>query len=380
MISSDDVSVDLRNDNISNVSFICQKEHIFVTPYSERPIIGTLSVRSCYAITIHHKEKTCLIHWDDNTNRQELDRIMKEFLDDKILLTDCRINIAGGWKTAEESNKTGLFLLNYFSKYPVSRQGFQEKHEEIDLKDPTGTGFSQVLIDAKTGHITLSSDWIKNDWTREGTTTPPKCFGPYFNMRRQAMKYLDTIHEQLDQYKDSGTPLLPPCNDYLATQTKQIKKLSILARDNKIGELIQLLDVSIVDINMPAASNAQGWTALHYACCKGNFKCAEILVSHGADIRIKNDNQKTPLMLMTDTKEKEKLEVLWHTMQQSINKYGDGGLRGFAIYSRHPDRLGSEYRTQVEAVYNQIDDDASRTATIEALKKDDDATKLLVSG
>lgn len=50
-------------------------------------------------------------------------------------------------------------------------------------------------------------------------------------------------------------------------------------------------------VNVNSQNKMNGWTALHWACKRGNVKCKDLLLSWGADVEIKNNDGQIPLSL-----------------------------------------------------------------------------------
>ena len=72
-----------------------------------------------------------------------------------------------------------------------------------------------------------------------------------------------------------------------------LQKLENAVKQNDFEELEELLNQGI-DPNT-ALTKHWGDTALHIAACRGNFKCIEILLAHGANAETLNDDGISPL-------------------------------------------------------------------------------------
>ncbi|KAJ8946303.1 hypothetical protein NQ318_004192 [Aromia moschata] len=73
--------------------------------------------------------------------------------------------------------------------------------------------------------------------------------------------------------------------------------------EEKLREAACLGDIEAVtallseNIDVNAQNSVNGWTALHWACKRGNEEVAKLLVSHGADKSIKTFKGETPIDL-----------------------------------------------------------------------------------
>lgn len=328
-------------DDADVVSLVLQKEYLFVSQNSPKPLIGTVSVRGCYAITLYHSKKSGIIHWDDNTKYSELQRVIDKFLDGKLLPQDCQVNVVGGWKDDKESLASGEFLIGFFlaKGFQLSRDNFQTKKSKGQL---SAQGFSLVVLDSRDGKIKLSDKWPNDDVVKHD-------FGPEPEERERSRKYMDKTHGQTEGYPDSGTKLIS-IDAFPVMKKQQIHALCAAARDGKKDEVIRLLDNGIIDITM-CSDEISRWTALHFACKMGHFECAKILVQNGADIHQKNSKGHTALDLIKNDKEtRGRLEVLWELVQFNIQRSGEHGLRALAMHARHPEYLETQMRDQVALV------------------------------
>lgn len=321
---------------LKSLALITQKEYMFNHTESGYQAIGTESVRGCYAITIYHPSKQAIIHWDDNTKRNQLDKLISEFLVDMTSQT-CTVNLAGGWRDHKESANTGEYLKAAFEDkgFKVTLHGYQEK---TDQGDWSAQGYSRVILNCVTGEIDLSDNW------------DPACrivgeYGPDIEDVFKTICYLDNTHLQDNRFKDSGSSLIPR-DEFKIIQKKGAIALCKAAKENNIDKLIQEIDDGITHIDTPAAA---GWTALHYACFMKNFRCARILIENGASIEVKTDKGNTPLQLIKDNpSEVEKLKTLFKVIQINLRINPAQGLLAFSLFSRHPDRLDRDVRDEIE--------------------------------
>jgi Ankyrin repeats (3 copies) len=316
------------------IALVTQKEY-FINNKKAFLALGTESVRGCYAITIFHPLQQAIFHWDDNTNRSQLDSIIASYLQ-KSSSSNCIANIAGGWKDHKESSTTGEFLKTYFKDkgFKVSLQGYQAKKSKGSL---SATGFSNIALDCKTGKIHLSDDWDKS--ARVNGT-----YSKHINEIVKTFKYLDANHHQDNRYPNSGTSLINQTT-FLRDRNKGALILCEAARNNDVKGLISQIDKGITNVNT-APVRAKGWTALHYACKMGNIHCAKILIENGAKIDTRNESGKTPLQLMNNVFAVKQLTALSKIIQANIDNDPESGLRTFSIFSRHPERLEPKIREQ----------------------------------
>mmetsp|Transcript_14754 Transcript_14754/g.31269 ORF Transcript_14754/g.31269 Transcript_14754/m.31269 type:complete len:619 (-) Transcript_14754:64-1920(-) len=70
-----------------------------------------------------------------------------------------------------------------------------------------------------------------------------------------------------------------------------------LVVSNELDQLEELVADPYADIDIDDQDEEHGYTALHYAVALGNMSCANLLLQHGAEVNIKDKDQKTPLDL-----------------------------------------------------------------------------------
>lgn len=337
-----------------NLMLITQKAYLFRDSNSSYTAIGTESVRGCYAITLFHKNKQCMIHWDDNTKRTQLPLIVDNFLKD-LDAKQCVVNLAGGWHDHIESAATGEFLKTFFQEkqLKITLDGYQVKSQHGRNLD--AQGFDYIVLDCIKGKLHLSANWNRQ-----------RIKGQYHKNAQDILNagmYLDKTHYQKNDFPDSGSSLINP-ETFEKDKYKGAMRLCKAARDNDITALIAQIDDGITDVNTPA-KNAKGWAPLHYACKAGNFECAKILIKNGANINQKTDSQKTPLHLIEgNTEEIEKLILLSVIINKSF-----GDKSQYSIFSRHPERVQAEYRERVKKIEAMLENPEERTTLRQGLFK-----------
>jgi hypothetical protein len=246
-----------------DMSLVFQKEYQIVHAAQAVPYLGTVSLQGCYGISLYHPQCSAMIHWDDNCRHDELDRIVQQFLGDDLSLSQCQVNVSGGWPDHQESKKTGEFIVNYFKAQavPITFKGFQEHNSSAPKQDKLGgVGIAGLLLNTQNGKIEIDRDWsIIYDPQKYKKIT--LSMGDDFAQRQATQLFLDHTHLQNDTYSGSGTSLMEKGN-LAKVQVKEALALCIAARDNHKSKLIELLDKGITSVNTRA--NGQ-WTPLHFA-------------------------------------------------------------------------------------------------------------------
>lgn len=351
----------------NGTSLVMQGEYTITGSEGTQPaLIGTESIRGCYAATIFHPTKSCIIHWDDITRRDQLQSVLNVFRgNSESIIGESIATITGGWKNSHESSKAGDFLLQELSAQGFQKVlpiGFKEKiADDEESKCSTllaDNGFSYIALDTSSGELTISDNWQLHQ--------PDEYYGANYPQRQKTLQYLIRTHTQDDEHKDSGRVLIDK-ERFSAAAKRNITELCKAARDGDMRKLVTELDNSVADINTPSS---KGWTALHYACAKGKFACAKTLILSGADVNLVNDAGKSPLDLIKGHQEdKDILETLHAYVQ--FNVYGNPvhGLRSFAISSRHPDHIEPETKEQIEEVMSILTDAQARPVFKEQIRK-----------
>ncbi|KAI9298046.1 ankyrin [Neoconidiobolus thromboides FSU 785] len=84
-------------------------------------------------------------------------------------------------------------------------------------------------------------------------------------------------------------------------QEEQLREYSALGNIKAVKALLSL------GVNPNAANVVNGWTAFHWACKRGHVNIVELLLLHGVDIELKNNQSQTGYQL---TKSQQILEIL----------------------------------------------------------------------
>ncbi|KAJ2680158.1 hypothetical protein GGH99_005454 [Coemansia sp. RSA 1285] len=77
-------------------------------------------------------------------------------------------------------------------------------------------------------------------------------------------------------------------------------------REESLREMVSLGNIKAISayirggVNINSQNKMNGWTALHWACARGNLAAAELLVRFGADTTLTNDKGQTPLDICRD--------------------------------------------------------------------------------
>jgi len=369
MIENKEIEPATTRETLKQETYLfCQKEYAFVEPNSRKPILRTENVGPCYAITLYHPALTGGIHWDDNTNRKEINRVVDEFLKQISKITrkkcqpsDCRVTLSGGWGDHEESRKTGEFLKGYFKKrgFDLALEGYQEKVSvgEMDQEKACAEKstpkiefeFSSITIDSRTGNLICSDDW-------EDELLYARWNGA--KAHKDLKAYLNSTHLQDEKYEDSGSSLIP-AQKFKEVQQLEALALSKAAADNNTERLLDLLQHGITNPNM-SPEGTKGWAPLHCACKNGHQEAAKILIFHGASISQKNDKGKSPLKYMKDKGARRQLEILGKGIKNTLKADGTSSLLNFSLFSRRPQQLKAVNPDTYEAI-------KSRKEKIEAI-------------
>lgn len=332
-------------ENPKELNIVLQKEYLIIEPRDLHPILATESVRSCYAVLIYHPKKSAILHWDDNICHSEIDLYVNKFLGDDLQFKDCTVHLIGGWNDHLESRKSGEFLKNYFSKTNLILEHYQKKKSTGSL---AAQGFSLVSMDSRTGKV-----FTQNNWEKGGVVlNDDKYRGEDTSTRFQNFKFLDLTHLQDDQYPDSGTRIIPRDN-FFTIQSTQANQLCVAAKNNSIDLLIKYIDEGITHVNA-SPKNAKGWTPLHYACKFGNYDAAQLLINNGANLYQKNEAGKSAHDQVTDLFRKRQLQDAYRLVNYNMSM-NEEALVNFSMFSRHPERIKQNLRTELSKVNHLLD-------------------------
>jgi hypothetical protein len=325
------------------LNIVIQREYLIIQPNDAHPILATESVRGGYAIILFHKEKSAILHWDDSTCHTELDKLVNAFSSDPKFLMNTTVHIVGGWKDHIESKNSGDFLVNYFKKTGMELNSayFQTKKSTNSIKEQ---GFSLVSLDTRNGQIAACSDtWDDIQLKDNGYYR-----GQEIKCRMNNMMAISCIHNQDDQYPDSGAHIYPR-DQFLEIQESESTKLCLAAQQNKINDLKQLLDEVVTNVSV-APKNAKGNTPLHYACSKNNIDAGILLIRNGADLLTPNEAGKKAIdLIKNDDIGKRKL-LACDAITKSNSQRSIHALTTLSIFSRHPDRVAQSDSAKLQTI------------------------------
>jgi hypothetical protein len=313
---------------------------------------------------IYHSKRSAIAHWDDNICHLELDKFVKTYLKDDLTLKDCIVHLIGGWSDHEESNKSGLFLKDYFS--PLCKQlqlkQFQEKSAN-DKGTLSQQGFSLVALDTRDGKVTTSDKWNKftvnlNDNLYRGT----------FNLKQRyvSQQSICVMQLQNDRFPNSGSHLYDR-DGFEHLLNSQWNELCSAAKTNHIANLIKHIDNAVISVDATPAK-AKGWTPLHFACHFQNYEATRLLIRHGANLYATNDKGTKAIDLIKDKLFKDKIETTYKYIQSNTGQNIEL-LRHFALFARHPEQLDEKSITELSTVQGMIETEAGLNEIKEALRQ-----------
>ncbi|KTC82979.1 ankyrin repeat domain-containing protein [Legionella brunensis] len=334
---------DMPKSSLSNkMNLVLQKEYLTISPSDQRPLLGTESVRSCYAIFIYHPEKSTVLHWDDNCCRSNFDTFVKEFLGDNLKLSECSVTIVGGWKDHAESKKNGDFLLQYFDQTNKGNLDLSNFRVKTSTGSFTEQGFSLAYLDTQTGKVITDDDW-KNYSPEDETYRGEKP-----QMRNLNRDMLDLTHLQDDKYPESGARIYAR-DKFHELQLKESTRLCIAAKANNISDLVQLIDEGITNVNV-SPSNAKGWTPLHYACKLGKFDAAYLLIQNGGNLFQKNDAGNAPIDFLTKGSFEHKKLLTAYRLIKFNSSQNQQSLMSISLFSRHKEMVETNEQAQLSTI------------------------------
>lgn len=114
------------------------------------------------------------------------------------------------------------------------------------------------------------------------------------------------------------------CKKKEPTPVNQVAVTEVLCKAIKDGDLdrVDSLMSSGIDINERIKGS---WTALHHAAVSGHRDVVELLIAKGADIDVKDEWERTPLLLAIERKKKDGVAELLITKRADVNVMGQDG-------------------------------------------------------
>ena len=311
------------------LNIVLQKEYLILSSNNARPVLATESVRGCYVIMLFHPKRSAILHWDDNTCHLELDRFLREFMRDDILLKDCNVHLVGGWVDNLESNKTGQFLKESFEIRGAkpSLEHFQKKRSIGSLANQ---GFSMVAVDSRSGEVYTFADWKKTlivvtDGKYRGEVAPIR---RYENLQRATL-----VHCQQDAFPESGDHIYPR-DHFEQLLEEQSTRLCNAAKSNDVEQLIKLIEQGITDVNVSPKA-AKGWAPLHFACKLKAYEAAHFLIRHGAKLDLPNHVGRTPWDMIKDEGSfaTRRLRVAFQLLEKNV-RTAPTALTTYSLFAR----------------------------------------------
>ncbi|KAJ2657132.1 hypothetical protein IWW48_004673 [Coemansia sp. RSA 1200] len=108
-------------------------------------------------------------------------------------------------------------------------------------------------------------------------------------------------------------------------------------REESLREMVSLGNIKAIGayirggVNINSKNKMNGWTALHWACARGNLAAAELLVRSGADTTLTNDKGQTPLDICRD----DNIRTLLSTHGQG--KGNNSGSESVTVSDKEPE-------------------------------------------
>ncbi|KAJ8932427.1 hypothetical protein NQ314_014684 [Rhamnusium bicolor] len=145
--------------------------------------------------------------------------------------------------------------------------------------------------------------------------------------------------------------------------------------EEKLREAACLGDIEAVtallsqNIDINSQNSVNGWTALHWACKRGNEDIVKLLVSHGADKEVKNFKGEAPSDLC----------VYPGTLKQLGVQQDELGLKFIPNYIRSPPLNGQvDIGSRIRPKHTDIS--SMPTTTLPATQNDDLVLKIKIHG
>ncbi len=220
----------ISNDHYSKVSdfspndvcTIFQKQWGVTNASSIKPILSTINVGPCVVIAIFEEDisnstfnKAALFHYDDNTKREDLKKILDICIEVfNFDLNALKVSLIGGWSKIPESKKLVDFIENFFTNINI-------KPNTDNLLSETNV-FSVVGIDSRTGNILLLDKEINKATKQEekwyydsfDVEVYSSYIEPFIIAYNQKNIDKNPMYTQIDEIQNSGTKLSYTCQCY----------------------------------------------------------------------------------------------------------------------------------------------------------------------
>lgn len=194
---------------------------------------------------------------------------------------DSKISLLGSHTDAAQNTASGR-VDNLSDTCPVSEKWFSD----IDK-----------LTSFKAKHRLEIFSKEKKEMVREWTSTPKKFYKCILKCRQKQLA----------------------CNGYRVTKREQgstVKKISFPAdvllfsaiEENASKELIEIIRTHRVDVNL--YKNARGLPPLHRAIQRGAVDCVRVLLSHGADVNLRDSTNRPAINLAISMRQFECIVLL----------------------------------------------------------------------
>ena len=223
---------------------------------------------------------------------------------------DSKISLLGSHTDAAQNTASGR-VDNLSDMCPMSEKWFSD----IDK-----------LISFKAKHRIEIFSKEKKEMVREWTSTPKKFYKCILKCRQKQLA----------------------CNGYRVTKREQgstVKKVSFPAdvllfsaiEENASTELIEIIRTHRVDVNL--WKNARGLPPLHRAVRRGAVDCVRVLLSHGADVNLRDSTNRPAINLAISMRQFECIVLLIESgasieeyTQQCVQEYEDALVLSKSCY------------------------------------------------
>ncbi|KAF5287501.1 hypothetical protein FQA39_LY04129 [Lamprigera yunnana] len=140
------------------------------------------------------------------------------------------------------------------------------------------------------------------------------------------------------------------------------------------AEVVQTLISQNIDIN--SRNSLNGWTALHWACKRGNEEVARLLIDNGADITVENFKGETAATVCTSTSIYSLLEG--DKPQNNFTPSSDDNVKFVPNYIKNPPLNGNiELGSRLRARHPDL---STMPTTILPAQSDDLVLKARIAG